>query len=236
MATKNSQRVGIWIIAIALTVGTLGGFLAMVLAPKNQATDQARFDELSAVYKKEYEAYQAKVKARDDKIAASLSQKYSDIFKQYESRVGAFEASDITTLEKEDLTIGDGEELTTSSTFTAYYIGWNPSGKIFDSSLDGDKLKMPIEAAPGGVIKGWTEGAAGMKVGGVRELSIPADQAYGDQGQGADIPANTPLKFVIMVIPTPDRGEEIVAPKMSEELKKLYAQINGIDPRMLEGM
>lgn len=236
MATKNSQRVGIWVIAIALTVGTIGGFLAMVLAPKNQATDQARFDELSAAYSKEYEAYQAKVKARDDKIAAELSPKYYDTFKQYESRVGAFEADDVKVLAKEDLVVGEGEELTTSSTFSAYYIGWNPSGKVFDSSLDGDKLKMPIEAAPGGVIKGWTEGAAGMKVGGIRELTIPADQAYGEQAQGEDIPANTPLRFIIMVIPTPDKGEEIPTPKMPEELKKLYAQINGIDPRMLEGM
>jgi len=42
-----------------------------------------------------------------------------------------------------------------------------------------------------------------MKVGGVRELTIPASLAYGEQGSGADIPANTPIKFILMIIPTP---------------------------------
>jgi FKBP-type peptidyl-prolyl cis-trans isomerase FkpA len=236
MATKKSQRIGIWVIAVALTVGTLGGFLVMVLAPKNQATDQARYEVLQKEYQEEHSAYQAKLKARDDKIAAELSPKYYDTFKQYESRVAAFDAGSVTELAKEDLLNGDGEELTSDSTFFAYYIGWNPSGKVFDGSIEGDALKMPLEVIPGSVIEGWTEGVAGMKVGGVRELTIPADKAYGDQAQGEDIPANTPLKFIIMIIPSPDRGEEIAAPKMPEELKKLYAQINGIDPSMLEGM
>jgi hypothetical protein len=43
MATRKSQRIGIWVIAGALTIGTLGGFIAMVLAPKNAASDKARY-------------------------------------------------------------------------------------------------------------------------------------------------------------------------------------------------
>ncbi|MNR39997.1 FKBP-type peptidyl-prolyl cis-trans isomerase [compost metagenome] len=60
-----------------------------------------------------------------------------------------------------------------------------------------------------------------MKVGGVRELTIPADKAYGATAKSEDIPANTPLKFIIMIIPTP---ETIAQPTPSEELMKLYAQ------------
>ena len=229
MATKKSQRIGIWIIAITLTVGTLGGFLVMVLAPKNQAADQARFEELSSVYSKEYEAYQAKLTKQNDARASELSKQYFDTFKQYESRPVAFDAAKVSELVKTDLKQGDGEELTNESTFTAYYIGWNPSGKVFDSSIDGEKLKLPIEAAPGGVIEGWTEGVAGMKIGGVRELTIPADLAYGERGSGDDIPANTPLKFIVMVIPTPEKGEELTAPEMSEELRSLYRRMYGVN-------
>ena len=41
MSTPLSQKIGIWIIAIVLTVGTLGSFLAMVLSVQNQSIDQA---------------------------------------------------------------------------------------------------------------------------------------------------------------------------------------------------
>ncbi len=236
MATSRSQRMGIWIITGALVIGTLGSFAVLVLSPKNQASDQARFDQLSAEYSKQYSDYQAKVTARNDKIANELSPKYYSTLKQYESRVSPFDAGSVKELKKEDLTQGTGEELTENSSFTAYYIGWNPAGKIFDSSINGDKLKAPLDVAPGSVIKGWSEGVVGMKVGGVRELTIPADQAYGNQAPSEDIPANTPLKFIIMVIPKPDAGEQLTPPKMSDELKRLYTQIKGIDPSILEQM
>ena len=217
MATRKSQRIGIWVIAGALTIGTLGGFIAMVLAPKNAASDQARYQQLMDDYSNQSTAYQAKVDAQ----ATELSAKYFDTFNQYATRPSAFAAADVKELKKEDLKIGEGEAITKDSSFSAYYIGWNPSGKVFDGSIDGTKLKAPFSVTPGGVIPGWTEGVDGMKAGGVRELTIPADKAYGETGQGADIPANTPLKFVIMVIPTP---EKIAQPTPSEELLKLYAQ------------
>lgn len=217
MATRRSQRIGIWVIAGALTIGTIGGFLAMVLAPRNEASDKARLQQLMSEYTKETEAYKTKADAQ----ATELSGKYFATFNQYASRPAAFNAEEVKELKKEDLKVGDGETITKDSSFSAYYIGWNPSGKVFDSSIDGGKLKAPLPVTPGGVITGWTEGVDGMKVGGVRELTIPADKAYGATGQGADIPANTPLKFVIMIIPTP---EKISQPTPSQELMKLYGR------------
>ncbi|MNH50040.1 FK506-binding protein [compost metagenome] len=217
MATRKSQRIGIWVIAGALTIGTLGGFMAMVLAPKNAASDQARYQQLMDEYNKESTAYQAKADAQ----ATELSSKYFNTFNQYATRPAAFAAADVKELKKDDLKIGDGEAITRESSFSAYYIGWNPSGKVFDGSIDGTKLNAPLSVTPGGVITGWTEGVDGMKVGGVRELTIPADKAYGATAKSEDIPANTPLKFIIMIIPTP---ETIAQPTPSEELMKLYAQ------------
>lgn len=234
MATRRSQRIGIWVIAGALTIGTIGGFLAMVLAPTNAASDKARLQQLMSEYQKQQSDYQAKYKPQFDAYSAKqaaqateLSAKYFATFNQYASRPAAFTAADVKELKKEDLKLGDGEAITKDSSFTAYYIGWNPSGKVFDGSIDGDKLKAPFAVTPGSVIPGWTEGVDGMKVGGVRELTIPADKAYGATGQGEDIPANTPLKFVIMIIPKP---EAIAAPDVpaqptpSQELLKLYGQ------------
>ncbi|MFZ2836545.1 MAG: FKBP-type peptidyl-prolyl cis-trans isomerase [Candidatus Saccharimonadales bacterium] len=218
MATRKSQRIGIWVIAGALTIGTLGGFMVMVLAPKNAASDQARYQQLMGEYQTESTAYQTKVDAQ----AAKLSEKYFAEFNAYGSKPAAFTAADVKELKKEDLKVGDGEAITKDSSFTAYYLGWNPAGKVFDGSIDGVKLKAPLAVTPGGVISGWTEGVDGMKVGGVRELTIPSDKAYGEAGGGSDdIPANTPLKFIVMIIPTP---ETIAQPTPSQELLKLHAQ------------
>ncbi len=226
MATKRSQRIGIWIIAGALIIGTLAGFLAMIIAPKNAETDQARLEKLSEEYGNEYSEYQAK-------ISANLAGKYYDTLKQYESRVGEFDAASVTELQKEDLVQGEGDELTDEDSFTAYYIGWNPSGKIFDSSFQGETLKAPLDVAPGSVISGWTEGVVGMKPGGVRELTIPPEKAYGDKAQGEDIPANTPLKFIVLIVSPADKeaAEKEIgpAPEMPKELKDYYRKTYGLD-------
>ena len=58
---------------------------------------------------------------------------------------------------------------------------------------------MPFSLS--GVIKGWTDGVPGMKVGGIRRLVIPADQAYGaTPPEGSGIPANAPLVFDIELV------------------------------------
>lgn len=205
MATSKTQRIGIWIIAAFMAVGTIGSFAIIVLSNQNSQKDEARVKELTAQYTAETNAQ-----------AKELSDTYFPTFSPYASRAAAFDASSVTELKKEDIVVGTGDAITTESSFTAYYIGWAPDGKIFDSSINGDALKAPFAVTPGGVIKGWTQGVDGMKVGGIRELTIPSDLAYGETGSGTTIAPNTPLKFVVMIIPTPKTIE------MSQELKNYY--------------
>jgi FKBP-type peptidyl-prolyl cis-trans isomerase len=218
MASRNTgQRVGIWIIAIVMTVGTIGSFLVIILANSNQKLDQTRLSDLSKQYSDNQAEYQKKVDAQANELSAT----YFDTFNQYAHLPAAFNAADVTTLVSEDIKVGDGATIEKDQAFTAYYIGWNPSGVVFDGSIDGSKLKAPFTAAPGSVITGWSEGVIGMKVGGVRILTIPSDKAYGATGSGENIPANTPLKFVMMVIPTP---ETIPPATIPAELLKYYSQ------------
>ena len=217
MSATKAQRIGIWTIAVFMLVGTVGSFVAIVLANDNQQTDQQRANAAYAAYQKEGEAYQAKVDAQ----AAVLSKEYFDTFNQFASRPAAFDAASVTELKTNDIVVGTGDAITEESSFTAYYIGWNPAGKVFDGSIEGSALKAPYPVTPGGVIEGWTKGANGMKVGGVRELSIPSALAYGEAGSGEDIAPNTPLKFIIMIIPTP---EVIPQPQPSAELIKYANQ------------
>lgn len=213
MATKKSQRIGIWVIAIVMVVGTLASFLALILAPSNEAADQTRLQALSAQYQKDYEAYQQKVDAQ----SAELSKKYFDQFNAYSDRPAEFNPDDVSKVTTKDLKTGTGQTLDKDTSYSAYYIGWNPTGEVFDQSIDGDRLKAPI--AGGNLIEGWNEGVVGMKVGGVREITIPSDKAYGEAGSGDAIPPNTPIKFIVMIIEQP---EKIAEPEIPEELLRQY--------------
>ncbi len=221
MATSRAQRIGIWIIAVVLTVGTIGSFVVIILSTNNTKSDEARKTELTNQYQEEYAAYQKKVEAQ----SSELSAKYYADFSQYSSRAVAFDAAEVKELKTEDIVVGDGAEITDSSTFYAYYIGWTPDGVVFDQSIEGETLKAPFSATLGSVpqpvITGWVEGLVGMKTGGVRELTIPSAKGYGEAGSGEKIKPNTPLKFVIMIVPAP---ESIAAPQPSKELLKLYGQ------------
>lgn len=188
MATPRSQQIGIWIIAVVMLVGTLGSFLVMVLSNQNQAKDQASLQ-------KAYNTYQSDVATQ----SKQLSDKYYSTFSQYSATPAAFSADGIKTVTTTDLKVGDGETLTDKTAYNAYYIGWNPKGVVFDQSIENGALKAPI--AGGNLITGWNEGIIGMKIGGVREITIPSDKAYGATGSGDNISPNTPIKFVVMVIP-----------------------------------
>ena len=197
MSTSRSQRAGIWIIAVVLTVGTIGSFFVIILSNNNQAKDTASEQKLEDDYTKQYKAYQAKIDAQ----TKQLSDQYYPILSQYTGEVGTFTASDVKALATKDLKEGDGETIGDSTSYSAYYIGWTPDGKIFDESIASGALKTPI--AGSGLIDGWVKGVKGMKLGGVRELTIPSDQAYGAQGSGSSIKPNTPIKFIVLAIPSP---------------------------------
>ena len=107
-----------------------------------------------------------------------------------------------TKLEKKDLIVGTGKEAKAGETVTVNYVGvLYKGGKEFDASW---KRKEPFQfkLGQGAVIKGWDQGVPGMKVGGRRELVIPAELAYGKTGSPPAIPPNAPLVFVIDLLGT----------------------------------
>ncbi len=107
--------------------------------------------------------------------------------------------SKIDQLQSIDLKVGNGDEVKAGATVTAHYTGAvAATGIIFQSSHDSGQ---PVEFPLSNVIKGWTDGVPGMKVGGTRRLLIPASLAYGaTPPQGSGIPANADLVFDIELV------------------------------------
>ena len=98
-----------------------------------------------------------------------------------------------------DIQTGTGETPTTGQTVVVHYTGWLEDGTQFDSSYDrGEPLSFELGA--GSVISGWDEGLATMKVGGIRQLVIPPELAYGDTGAGSVIPAGATLIFEVELL------------------------------------
>ena len=207
MATSKAQRWGILVILIVTVVGTFGGFAAMVLSNQNNAAEAAKQRGASEALQATYAAYQKKL----DEQASELSARYYSTLSPYAARVEAFDRDGVKELATEDLVIGEGAEITGTTKFAAYYVGWNPKGKVFDQSIDGSSLKSPLSVDTGldtaSLIEGWKEGMKGMRIGGIRVITIPSDKAYGEQGSGDDIPPNTPIKFVVMAIEMPPAVE-----------------------------
>lgn len=184
MSTKKSQRIGIWIITGALVIGTLGSFLVMILAPKNEAADQAAMQKQIDEYTKQAEA---------QAIARAASSKPID---GYEAVV--FDKTAVTELKVETLVEGSGDVLAADSKISANYFGWTSDGKIFDSTNQNGAVN-PIEFSLSQVIPGWTQGLTGVKVGSTVKLTIPSDLAYGATGSLPNIGPNEPLQFIVEV-------------------------------------
>jgi FKBP-type peptidyl-prolyl cis-trans isomerase len=106
-----------------------------------------------------------------------------------------------SSLVVKDLIKGTGPEAQLGKSITVNYVGvLYQGGKVFDASWKhGEPTTFALEQ--GKLIAGWTQGIPGMKVGGRRELIIPAALAYGAKGTPG-IPPNAPLVFVIDLLGT----------------------------------
>jgi FKBP-type peptidyl-prolyl cis-trans isomerase len=103
------------------------------------------------------------------------------------------------SLQMEDLKVGTGAEATKGKTVTVHYVGTLTNGSKFDSSRDRNE-GFTFQLGAGRVIQGWDEGVAGMKVGGLRKLTIPPELGYGARGFPPVIPPNSTLVFEVELL------------------------------------
>jgi len=105
----------------------------------------------------------------------------------------------MSELEIENQIVGEGNEAVPGNTVEVHYTGWLTDGTKFDSSYDRNEA-FSFKLGAGQVIQGWDQGVAGMKVGGVRKLTIPPGLGYGARGAGGVIPPDATLIFKVELV------------------------------------
>lgn len=123
----------------------------------------------------------------------------------------------VIELSGRDLSVGSSSAaVVAGDTITIHYIGAFTDGKIFDSSYQANK-PITFQVGAGQIIKGVELGVVGMKIGGKRQIQIPADLAYGAAGQGNVIPPNTPLIFEIELLDLKPQAAPNPSPEVSSD-------------------
>ncbi len=99
-----------------------------------------------------------------------------------------------------DVREGTGRQVERHASLRVHYTGWLEDGTEFDSSRSAGRGPFEFKVGAGSVIPGWDIGLVGMKEGGIRELVVPPELAYGDRGAGSVIPPGAVLKFEIELL------------------------------------
>lgn len=231
LKTSWWQRVIILIIAILLLGSTILAYMFIVMSGNNSSSGtNSDQEKLIAELTESYDAKRAEL----EEASKPLSDKYFSDFVKYNSEVKAYNsaAANAAGLEAKDLKNGTGRTLTEDDNdYLAYYIGWCPDGSVFDSSFnyanetdktDPTSLTIPLDPS-GGLIEGWTKGVIGMKLGGVRQLTMSKDLAYASNPNMQNPPCgsvDTPLKFIIFAF---ERDENIV--RLNSELNDIFNEL-----------
>ena len=113
----------------------------------------------------------------------------------------------VTKLTTDVLRKSKGPTVNNTDAVLVFYQGTLLNGEEFDANFDFSSFE-PVEGrdpfsftlGASQVIEGWDKGLVGERLGSVVELTIPADQAYGEAGSGDRIPPNSPLKFKVELL------------------------------------
>ena len=222
LKTSVTQRVIIIIIAILMVGSIIASYAAIVISgSQGSSSDQTpKVDEAKVAAAQEaLDVKTEELKKVSEKDFKKFVSYKSDVIKAYNET-----SANENGVQTHDLETGSGAEVKDDN-YLAYYIGWCADETVFDSSLDDasspTSFKSVLDPSMG-LIEGWTKGVEGMKIGGIREVTIPSNQAYKDSDVACG--ANKPLKFVIMAIPR----EGVPAEFVEAQMKLQYAYY-GID-------
>lgn len=228
LKTSAGQRAAITLIAVLLLGSMVASYVAIIANGGNQQSS----DGAAGIGTEKVAAYEA---AYDEKLTAFQSVSAEDFakFNQYRSEVKEYDeaAANEGDVKIKDVASGAGRELVEGDTnYLAYYIGWCADGTVFDSSFNDSveptAFKSALNASQG-LIEGWNTGVVGMKLGGVRRITVPGEKAYGESTEICG-GYNKPLRFLIMAVANEDPLKTAASEVELAYMKLMYAYY-GID-------
>lgn len=133
-----------------------------------------------------------------------------------------------TSLVVTDLKEGTGEAAKDGDMLSVHYVGvLSEDGTRFDGNFGGAPFTLTL--GKGSVIQGWDQGLVGIKTGGLRQLDIPSDLAYGEQGSGSVIKPGAALSFVVEAVSVLPGTKPEDAPKITVEGASPVATMQSAD-------
>ena len=228
LKTSTKQRVVIIVIAVLMLGSIIASYAAIIMngsksgsGASESSVDQAKIAEYEAAYDKKEAEFMEATKGDFER------------FIKYKSEIKAYNEATANSggVQTRDIEVGSGRTLVSGdSDYLAYYVGWCADESVFDSSFN-DKTNPTgfarILDASLGMIEGWNLGVEGMKIGGIREVTIASELAYKDQMEICG-GYNKPLKFMIMT-----KAKEGSLATLANELEAAYMKLQyayyGID-------
>ena len=227
LKTSLKQRIIILVITVVMLGSIIASYAAIVINGNKGGSGATSgvSEEKIAQYSEEYTTKLTEFR----KASAEDFKKFST----YKAEVKAYNetAANTNGLQTRDLLKGTGRTLNEDDVdYLAYYIGWCADETIFDSSLDSTTDPTACDTALNasqGMIEGWNAGVIGMRLGGVREITVPGELAYGSAMEICG-GYNKPLKFLVMPVANEGTLKTIAAELDTAYLKLQYAYY-GID-------
>lgn len=221
LKTSPKQRFFIILIAVLMLGSIVASYALIIASGGKTATTSSNETEVDEEKIAELEA---KYNETEQKFKDATKSDY-EIFAGYRSEIKAYNEAAANTggLQTRDLKKGTGRKIEEGDTnYYAYYVGWCADESVFDSSFDDNNnptgFSKAIDASLG-MIEGWNAGVVGMRLDGVREITIPGELAYGEAMEICG-GKNKPLKFIVM---TKAKEEPLVS--LSKEIETAYMRL-----------
>lgn len=227
LKTSPKQRIFIGVIAVAMLGSMIAGYAVMILGNSNNNNNSSQ--GISEEKKIQYEeAYNTTLSKFREASKADFKK-----FIQFKNRITAYNETTANDkgVQVKDIIVGDGKKLEEGdSNYLAYYVGWCADESIFDSSFNDNENPTSFDkilSASLGMIEGWTTGVVGMRLNGIREITVPGSLAYKDQMEICG-GYNKPLKFMIMAKRSDGSLKTLADQLDADYMRYMYAQY-GID-------